>query len=71
MASGKIYLSEKVDNTERKFGAANEYFPVKIQDSDGYVTWAMFTETEIKKATERAMKNKEDIPKSLWDNVFG
>lgn len=31
----------------------------------------MFTENEIQIAIERAKKNKEDIPKSLWESIFG
>lgn len=71
MAKSVIKMNEVVENTERKFGEALEYFPVKIENEDGSETWAMFTETEIINATERAMKNKEDIPKSLWESIFG
>ena len=71
MASSKILFEDKVDNTDRKFGSALEYFPVKVVKSDGQESWAMFTEAEIDKAIDRASKNKEDIPKSLWDKFFG
>jgi hypothetical protein len=71
MASSEIILTEKVENTERKFGEALEYFPSKVVREDGSKTWAMFTEAEIETAIDRAMKNKEDIPKSLWDSIFG
>lgn len=71
MATSKILFEDKVDNTDRKFGASLEYFPVKIVKNDGQEFWAMFTESEIDKAIERAVKNKEDIPKSLWDKIFG
>ena len=71
MTDSVIRIDEKVENTERKFGEALEYFPVKIVNDDGSETWAMFTENEIINATERAMKNKEDIPKSLWESIFG
>ena len=71
MANSKIYMEDVVENTERKFGAAKEYFPVKIINSDDSETWAMFTETELINANERAMKNKEDIPQSVWKKLFG
>lgn len=71
MTRSEIILNEKVDNTERKFGEALEYYPVKIVRDNDDDTWAMFTESEINNAIERAMKNKEDIPKSLWESIFG
>jgi hypothetical protein len=71
MADSKILMHEVVNNTERKFGEALEYFPVEVENKDGQTVWAMFTENEIKNAIERAEKNKEDIPKSLWEKIFG
>lgn len=71
MSDSQILFEDKVDNKDRKFGSALEYFPVKVVKADGQETWAMFTESEIEKAIERANKNKEDIPKSLWDKIFG
>ena len=47
MADSKIKLDEAVDNSERKFGEALKYFPVKIIDTDDNVEWGMFTENEI------------------------
>lgn len=70
MADSTIKLSEKVDNTERKFGEAQEYFPVEIILEDGTETWAMFTKSDIENAMVRASKNKEDIPKSIWESIF-
>jgi len=70
MAS-KIKLNEKVENTERKFGEALHYFPVKVELENGDLVWAMFTETEIQNAIKRAEKNQEDIPKEIWDKVIG
>jgi len=71
MADSRILMKEKVDNTERKFGEALNYFPVVIESASGVVKCGMFTEDEIEKAIVRAEKNREDIPKSLWGNVFG
>lgn len=66
-----IKMNEVVDNTERKFGEALEYYPVRVKTKEGEDSWAMFTENEIKDAMERASKNKEDIPKTLWKKLFG
>lgn len=71
MADSIIKLDEKVDNTERKFGEALEYFPAEVVLEDGTETWAMFTQSEIDGAVKRAMKNKEDIPQSLWESIWG
>jgi hypothetical protein len=71
MANSTIHLNEKVENTERKFGAALEYYPVEVINESGNTQWAMFTQSEIDVAVERATKNKEDIPKSLWESIFG
>ncbi len=71
MADSIIRLDEKVDNTERKFGEALEYYPAEVVLEDGTETWAMFTQSEIDGAVERAAKNKEDIPKSMWASIFG
>lgn len=71
MANSKILFEDRVDNTDRKFGSSLEYFPVKIVKDDGQEFWAMFTEDEIVKAILRADKNKEDIPQSIWQRIFG
>ena len=67
----KIYLDEVVDNTERRFGSAQEYFPIMVHDTKGYAVAAMFTENEILKAVERAKKNAEDLPENdPWFESF-
>ncbi len=71
MAQSKILFENKVDNTERTFGSATEYHPVKVVRAEGDEVWAMFTENEINKAIARADKNKEDIPQSVWQRIFG
>ncbi len=71
MANSIIKLSEKVDNTERKFGEALEYYPAEVVQEDGTETWAMFTQSEIDNAIARAMKNKEDIPQTMWESIWG
>jgi len=71
MIDSIIKLEEKVDNTERKFGEGLEYYPTQVILEDGTETWAMFTKSDIKNAIERAEKNKEDIPTTVWQKIFG
>lgn len=59
----KIYIEELVENKDRKFGSALEYYPTRIEDEDGQVFNALFTKNEIEVAMERAEANPEDIPK--------
>ena len=62
----KIYLDDKVPNTERRFGQAPEYYPVMIVTGSRRFP-AMFTPAQISEAMERAAGNPEDIPKpGLW-----
>ena len=71
MADSTIKLDEKVENTERKFGSALEYYPVEVITESGETEWAMFTKNESDSAVKRASENKEDIPKSIWESMFG
>lgn len=51
-----------VDNTDRKFGSAESYIAVQVEDSDGgRERCILFTDAEIAKAEERARKNPEDL----------
>jgi len=66
----KLFIEEKVKNEERKFGEANEYYPVRIEYSNDNIQNALFTESELKIAIERAGKNPEDIPdKTIWESL--
>lgn len=59
----RIVLSEKIVNTERKFGANEAYYPAfmsKTDDREGGVA-LLFTENELKVAAERAAANPEDV----------
>lgn len=48
MADSKIKLDETVDNSERKFGEALKYFPVKIIDTDDNVEWVCLLKMKSK-----------------------
>lgn len=58
--NGKIQI---VENKDKKFGAADEYYAVWVENPKGKEYPLLFTERELKAAFERAEKNPEDIPK--------
>lgn len=61
-----------VDNKDRKFGEALNYIAVQIEDADGTnERCILFTDSEIKKAEERAKRNPEDLTKKGFiTNLF-
>ena len=66
----RLDLSEKVENKDRRFGAALEYYPAKIvtgrRERD-----ALFTPGQISEAIARAESNREDIPlPGFWQRVW-
>lgn len=68
----KMFLKEKVNNEDRKFGSTKEYFPCRIEDEEGNIINALFTEDQIATAVQRALRNPEDIPeKTIWESIFG
>lgn len=66
-----MFLDESVDNKDRKFGASDEYFPVRVITEDGQEINALFTQDQLATAIQRALRNPEDIPnKTLWEKIF-
>lgn len=61
----RIYLSEKVENKDRRFGAALEYYPVEVISGDRR-RFALFTPAQISEALLRGEANEEDKPKPTW-----
>lgn len=64
----RIDLAEKVDNKDRRFGAALHYFPVMIVTGKRKQP-ALFTAAQIGEAMDRAGANPEDFPvppPSMW-----
>lgn len=55
-----IHLSDKIENTERKFGSAKHYYPVLAVSGDKRVP-LLFTISQIRNAAKRALKNPEDV----------
>lgn len=67
-----IYVSEKVENTDRIFGSSNEYLPVRIVFPSGHESRAMFTVNDIRAGIKRGEKNPEDFPtpSTLWQRIM-
>lgn len=68
----EIHLTEEVDNKDRKFGSALNYFPAYVIADNGDKEPALFTHDQITEAMARAKRNPEDIPqKTFGDTLFG
>jgi len=66
--NGKIIV---VENKDKKFGAADEYYAVWVENSIGLEYPLLFTQREVKVAMDRASKNPEDIPqKGFFTDLF-
>lgn len=62
----RIYMSEGIDNADRRFGADTRYYPAYVQVSGKWEP-ALFTRHELHEACERAADNSEDIaPMEPW-----
>ena len=51
---------KRVENKDRKFGAARQYYIATMRDEGGTAHRYAFTDTEIHTATKRAYGNAED-----------
>lgn len=66
----RIDLSERVENKERRFGAALEYYPATIITGIRRRP-ALFTPAQISEAMMRAEANAEDMPEpTLWERLL-
>lgn len=62
----RIYLSERVPNKDRRFGAALEYYPVVIITGKRRQV-ALLTGNAISEGLARYLDNPEDVPEpSRW-----
>ena len=71
---GKIYASEKIANTQRKFGEQLEYYPAFLELENGTQMQLLFTKNQLDTALDRARNNPEDSVEgktSLWSKLFG
>jgi hypothetical protein len=77
----KLGIMERVRNKDRKTSANAYYYAVWLNDLENLIyTPLMLTQSEFNKATERARKNKEDMPlldppysipnDSLWTRIL-
>ena len=58
----RLLKSEKIENAEKKFGAATEYYPLWVQgENSTEQKFALFTEREVDMAVQRGTKNPEDV----------
>jgi hypothetical protein len=71
--NGKLFAKEKIVNTDRHFGAQKDYYPIYIEQENGDLTPALFTQSQINVAINRASQNKEDVPKknTFLSFIFG
>ena len=69
----KIYLNEKVINTSKHRLADEEYYIAYAIEENGSQSALLFTDNDIIKAKNRALKNTEDLlpmKKSIWQKIF-
>ena len=61
-----------VDNKSRKFGSADVYVAIQVEDEEGQnERCILFTVDEIRRAEDRAKKNPEDLTeKGFFTNLF-
>lgn len=63
----RIYSSEMVLNTKRRFGSATTYYVTYLHSAEG-IRPLLFTSKEVDDAAKRAESNKEDVapPNRSW-----
>lgn len=64
--AGRIGDLVEVTNQNPHPLAAKGYNHLRVQVVDGTEVNLLFTDFEIKRAKERALKNQEDLPKVSW-----
>jgi hypothetical protein len=64
MNSKRLGDLQTVENTKKVFSANDKYNFIRVQLEDGEEVALLFTDNEVKRAKERAMKNPEDLPKT-------
>jgi hypothetical protein len=60
-----------VKNTKKHWAAKDKYNFIRVQTESGQEISLLFTDAEIKRANERALKNPEDLPSvSKFRDIF-
>ena len=61
MVKSTIYCSERMKNSYRRFGSAQEYYPAVLVGEVSEDLPLLFTQDEINNALQRATANPEDV----------
>lgn len=62
----RVFLEERVENREHRFGQGAEYYPTIVEAADGTSRPALFTAAAVEEACSRGEANAEDFP-PRWD----
>ena len=66
-----LLLEDAITNKKRKSNAAMQYHPARVILADGTIEVALFTESQVYLAIQRAKRNKEDfIDQDSWWHRF-
>lgn len=57
----RIYRTDTVDNTDRRFGSAQAYVAVEVIEADGSRRIGFITDARIDEALKRGEDNPEDV----------
>lgn len=71
---GLVKASEKIENSERKFGSITHYYPAFLELKDGTKMPLLFTRNQLSVAMQRARQNREEDlvePKSFLEHLLG
>ena len=66
VGGGRIGDLREVANLSPRLNANLEYYHIRVQDSSGKEFSLLLTTHELKRATLRAVRNPEDLPKVRW-----
>jgi len=70
----KVYLQDKIENNNRKFGENTQYVPAFVVGRDGRHHPALFSLHDLEQAMDRASRNPEDCgfeEPSFFSKLFG
>lgn len=67
--NSRIYLDEKVENSDDHWSSDPFFYPCVVEDEDGNEDVVLFTHKELAKAYRRALRNTEDIPEDDADGL--
>jgi len=53
----KLYRKDKIENKDKRFGAADQYYPLWVEDKNGDQHFALFTTRELEMGLERGNRS--------------